>query len=75
MTCYHRHLTGLFEELGVAYDAEGRRRVHEAILEVLRMPGDARCPEVWAGLKAAYGPVGAHLPQLARDVAEVLPRD
>ena len=60
MTCYHRHLTGLFEQLDVAYDEEGRRRVHEAILEVLHMPGDARCPEVWAGLKAATQNILGH---------------
>jgi hypothetical protein len=37
------------------------------------MPGDARCPQVWATLKAAYGPVGEHLPDLVRDVAAALP--
>jgi hypothetical protein len=74
VTCYHRHLTGLFEQLDLAYDAEGRRRVHAAILTVLHMPADARCPEVWAGLKAAYGPVADSLPDLVRDVAAVLPQ-
>lgn len=72
MTCYHRHLTGLFAMLDVPYDAAGRGLVHAAILEVLQLPGDARCPEVWGGLKAAYGPKPGEAPQLLRDVSEAL---
>ena len=48
-------------------------RVHAAILEVLQLPADAHCPEVWGGLKAAYGPRPGEAPQLVRDVAEALP--
>ena len=73
MTCYHRHLTELFATLDVPYDAAGRSRVHAAIIEVLHLPADAHCPEVWGGLKAAYGPRPGEAPQLVRDVAAALP--
>jgi hypothetical protein len=74
VTCYHRHLRGLFGQLDIPYDADGRRRVHAAILEVLGLPGSAPCPQVWADLKAAYGPVAEHVPELARDVRAALPQ-
>ena len=72
MTCYHRHLTGLFPQVDVPYDADGRRRVHAAILATLHLPDDAHCPEVWSALKHAYGPVPERSEQLARDVAREL---
>jgi hypothetical protein len=74
MTCYQRHLTGLFERLDLAYDPAGRASVHRAILDVLDMTGDARCPEVWRAVKAEYGPVEANLDAMARDVAAALRR-
>ncbi len=73
MTCYHRHLSGLFAALDVPYDAAGRGRVHAAILEVLHLPADAHCPRVWGGLKASYGPRPGEDPQLVRDVSDALP--
>lgn len=59
MTCYQRHLLPLFETLGLDYDKESRRAVDGAIRDLLAMPEDAKCPEIWAALKA--------LPPEARD--------
>jgi hypothetical protein len=51
MTCYMRHMAWLFEALGLAYDAENRRRVDSALREVLAVGPDAHCPEIWAAVK------------------------
>jgi hypothetical protein len=72
MTCYQRHLTGLFERLDLTYDKPNRAAVHEALLEALRMPDDAHCPQVWQSLKDTYGPIDENLDVMARDVAAVL---
>ncbi|MGB8020562.1 MAG: hypothetical protein WCF04_04995 [Candidatus Nanopelagicales bacterium] len=72
MTCYQRHLGGLFEQLDLPYDRANRQRVHEAILRLLRLPEDAHCPEVWAALKTEYPAVQERLPELAEDLAGVL---
>jgi hypothetical protein len=72
VTCYHRHLKELFGQLEIAYDADGRRRVHTAIVGLLHLPAEAGCPEVWAGLKAAYGASPGAAPDLARDLAGAL---
>jgi len=52
MTCYQRHLHWLFEALELEYDAANRRRVDTALREVLGMPTEAHCPEVWSAIKA-----------------------
>jgi hypothetical protein len=52
MTCYQRHLGPLFEALGLAYDRENRARVDRAIRGLLGLGDEARCPEVWATIKA-----------------------
>ena len=72
MTCYQRHLTGLFELLDMTYDTSNRAVVHEALLEALRLPKDAHCPQVWQRLTDEYGPVDENLDAMARDVALVL---
>jgi hypothetical protein len=72
MTCYQRHLTGLFDRLDLAYEKDNRDAVHEALVELLRLPDGAHCPEVWAALKDSYGPVDQNLDVMARDVADVL---
>ncbi len=72
MTCYQRHLTELFERLDLAYDKPNRDVVHEALVEVLRVPDGAHCPEVWQAVKDTYGPVDQDLDAMARDVAGVL---
>jgi hypothetical protein len=55
MTCYQRHLTFVFDALGLAYERDERARVHSAMIKVLDLHPDAHCPEVWAQLKASYG--------------------
>jgi hypothetical protein len=72
MTCYQRHLTGLFERLDMAYDAPNRAAVHEALVLALRLPEDAHCPAVWQAVKDRYGPVDQHLDAMASDVAAAL---
>jgi len=52
MTCYMRHMDWLFEGLGLPSDTANRRRVDAALREVLAMPEGARCPEIWAAVKA-----------------------
>lgn len=70
MTCYQRHMGWLFEAVGLPYEKEPRREVHEAILGLLGLPADAHCPEVWAALKTEYD-IDASGPsaQLAADVS------
>ncbi len=72
MTCYQRHLTGLFDRLDLPYEKAHRDAVHEALVVVLHLPDDAHCPEVWKALKGEYGPVDQNLDVLAHDVADVL---
>jgi hypothetical protein len=72
MTCYQRHLMGLFDQLDMPYDKPSRDVVHEALVAALRLPEDAHCPEVWQAVKAHYGPVDQNLDVMARDIAKVL---
>ena len=51
MTCYQRHMTWLFEELGLEYDKANRRDVDTALRELLAVPAEAHCPEIWAAVK------------------------
>ena len=44
MTCYQRHLTGLFDLLDLTYDKPNRDAVHEALVEVLRLPRTRTAP-------------------------------
>jgi hypothetical protein len=64
VTCYQRHLGDLFEALGLEYDQANRRRVDDAIREILGIGPDGHCPEVWAALKALDGDSRARLPAL-----------
>lgn len=70
MTCYQRSLGWLFEAVDLTYEKESRQHVHRAIVELLGLPEDAHCPEVWSALKETYG-IDAHTPsnELATDVA------
>lgn len=52
MTCYMRHLTELFDQLGLAYDKPSRDAVDAAIREAYGIPDEAHCPAVWATVKA-----------------------
>jgi len=55
MTCYQRHLGWLFDAVGLPYERQHRREVHEAVVRMLGIPADTQCPKVWAELKASYG--------------------
>jgi len=72
MTCYQRHLRGLFEELDLSYDKANRDCVHQAFVMVLHLPEGAHCPDVWQAVKDHYGPVDQDIGVLARDIAVVL---
>ncbi len=52
VSCYLRHMTDVFEALGLENDKANRKRVDLAIRDVLEMGPDAHCPEVWAAIKA-----------------------
>ena len=62
MTCYMRHMTWVFEALELPYEKGERVRVDRAIRRVLDTPEDARCPEVWAAIKALPEDERAALP-------------
>jgi hypothetical protein len=47
-----RKMTDLFEALGLPYEKSQRVRVDRAIRAVLGTPDGAKCPEVWAAIKA-----------------------
>ena len=51
MTCYMRHLGGLFELLGLEDDTVTRKRVDAAIREAFSLGAEEHCPEVWAAVK------------------------
>jgi len=51
MTCYMRHLRGLFDALDLPYDAATRTRVDSAIRESFGFGIGVHCPEIWAAIK------------------------
>ena len=51
MSCYLRHLRGLFESLGLEYDKPNRDRVDTAIRSLLGFEQESGCPDVWAAIK------------------------
>jgi hypothetical protein len=67
MTCYQRHMTWLFDELGLAYEKLERRRVDAALREVLGLGPEQHCPEVWAAIKGIDDIERAALPGRVRD--------
>lgn len=72
MTCYMRHMDWLFDELGLESDKKQRQRVDAALRQVLGMPPDAHCPEVWASIKRLSEDARA---ELVPDVAGALGLD
>lgn len=71
MTCYTRHLSWLFDALGLAETPENSRRLDEALRGVLGLPETATCPEVWAEVKQIDGDGWAELePDLLAALAE-----
>lgn len=69
MSCYMRQMHWMFDALGLEYDKANRKRADLAIREILEMPDDAHCPEVWAAIKALTDDERAGLPA---EVAKVL---
>jgi hypothetical protein len=49
MSCYIRHLSDVFEELGVEENKDNRKMMDKSIRKILRT--DKPCPEVWKELK------------------------
>ena len=50
MSCYMRHLTGMFAEAGIKVTSENRKRVDEAIHEAIDIIYKD-CPTTWRTLK------------------------
>ena len=68
MTCYQRHLVGMFDTLGLAYDKKNRARVDGAIRKLFGLDDEAHCPEVWASIKALTPEESADLPARVADL-------
>ena len=45
-------MTWLFEALDLPYEKEQRRLLDAGIRDVLALPSESHCPEVWAAIKA-----------------------
>jgi len=68
MSCYVKHLQGLFAELGLDIDdKDSRKKVDLAVRKAVGMP-DAHCPEVWAKVKE----MGKDSPELSELVKREL---
>ena len=50
MSCYTRHLSDVFEALGVENNKDNRKTMDKSIRKILKT--DKPCPEVWKQLKA-----------------------
>lgn len=50
MSCYTRHLSDVFEALGVEDNKDNRKKMDKSVRKVLKT--DKPCPEVWKQLKA-----------------------
>lgn len=70
MTCYQRQLHPLFDSLGLDYDKANRRRVDVAIRQILGIPEQAHCPEVWSAIKALPADEFAALPSRVGDLLD-----
>ncbi|MBM3156263.1 MAG: hypothetical protein FJ004_03145 [Chloroflexi bacterium] len=50
MSCYFRHLNGVFNEAGIEVNAANRKMVKEAIHKLTGV-GSSDCPAAWKKLK------------------------
>lgn len=68
MSCYLRHLTGLFADAGVEYSKATRKQVDHSIRAELGMENED-CPIVWKKVKVMLeDPEGrSHLQQLIKE--------
>jgi hypothetical protein len=71
MSCYLRSMHWLFEALDLEYEKFNRKRVDAAIREILGLPAEVHCPEIWSAIKAL--PEGERNDLVPR-VAELLAR-
>ena len=53
MSCYTRHLSDIFEKLGVENSKDNRKIMDKSIRKILKT--DKPCPEVWKQLKLILG--------------------
>ena len=51
MTCYFRHLKGVFEKAGVEVTAENKRELDELLHDLVHVRYK-QCPAAWRGVKA-----------------------
>ncbi len=54
MSCYLRHLGGVFREAGVAVTRANRKAVDAQIRALVNLP-DVDCPVVWRAVKPMLG--------------------
>ena len=54
MTCYFRHLKGVFEKAGIEVTAENKREL-DALLHDLVHVRYKQCPAAWRGVKELAG--------------------
>lgn len=68
MSCYLRHLSGMFAEVGVEYSKDTRNKVDRSIRTELGMENED-CPVVWKKVKVMLqDPDGRdHLEQLIKE--------
>lgn len=50
MSCYTRHLGGLFQEAGLEFSKQNRKAADRCIRAALNLEA-AHCPEVWRAVK------------------------
>lgn len=70
MSCYFRHLKGIFAEAGVEVTSENRRRIDLAIHQSLGLADGEDGPVVWKKLKQEVMGDEAKRSALARKVRE-----
>jgi hypothetical protein len=51
MTCYFRHLGGIFEQANIRVTRGNRKEIDRALLEIVGV-GYKGCPSAWRGLKS-----------------------
>jgi hypothetical protein len=55
MSCYTRHLSDFFEELGLENNRDNRKAMDKSIRKILKT--EKPCPEVWKQLKTVLADV------------------
>jgi len=50
VTCYFRHLEGIFQKAGITVTSQNRKEIDEVVQRLVGMDGK-HCPEVWREVK------------------------